>query len=300
MLGQKTISFSLLYKNHKESKEFRTNVVVAKGLSHKAVLGLDFLIQWGANMDMWNNKLILFSKGAKSAHQLIEKNMKMENRQIANITISYIQNKTNMSKSEYPTKLKRGITRLRKITETENKHKEWHYSEPIIHTPVIKNIKASSHDPSPIEFVTPLMNNEEIRNSRNIEREIVESTPVYKEMLNSPRGQNEMYKQINYEREIRQLLDFSETGETSFKTIKDQMEATANLSDSNEVSDDEQDADTESLYEPNKEITLPPPRRNPECQRNKPECYGIYEINNITETQPNVYKERGNYHGFGH
>ena len=51
-------------------------------------------------MDMWNKKLILFSKGVKSAHQLIEKNMKMESRQIANITISYIQNKTNISKSE--------------------------------------------------------------------------------------------------------------------------------------------------------------------------------------------------------
>ena len=73
---------------------------------------------------MWNKNLILFSKGVKSAHQLIEKNMKMESRQIANITISYIQNKTNMSKSEYPTKLKRGITRMREIIETENKPKE--------------------------------------------------------------------------------------------------------------------------------------------------------------------------------
>ena len=66
------------------------------------------------------------------------------------------------------------------------------------------------------------MNNEEIRNSKNIEREIVQSTPVNEEMQNSPKGQNEMNKQTNYEKEIRQLLDFSETGETSFETIKDQ------------------------------------------------------------------------------
>ena len=300
ILGQKTISFSLLYRNHKGSKEFRTNVIVVKGLTHKAVLGLDFLIQYGANMDMWNKKLILFSKGVKSAHQLIEKNMKTESRQIANITISYIQNKTNLSKSEYPSKLKRNITRMHKIIETENEHKEWHYSEPIIHTPTIKNSRTSSHEPSPIEFVTPQMNNREIKNSRKIEKEIVESTPINEEILNSPGGQNEIDKQTNYEKEIRQLLDFSETGETSFKTIKDQMETTANLSDCNEESDDEQDADIESLYEPNREITPPLPRRNPERQRKKPERYGIYEINNITETQPNIYKGRGNYHGFGH
>ena len=29
-------------------------------------------------MNMWNKKLILFSKGVKSAHQLMEKNMEME------------------------------------------------------------------------------------------------------------------------------------------------------------------------------------------------------------------------------
>ena len=74
-----------------------------------------------------------------------------------------------MSKCEYLTKLKRDITRMRKIIETENEHKEWHYSEPIIHTPTIKNIRASSQELSPIEFVTPQMN-EEIRNSKNIER----------------------------------------------------------------------------------------------------------------------------------
>ena len=39
ILGQKTTSLSLLYRNHKGSKEFRTNVIVVKGLTHKAVLG---------------------------------------------------------------------------------------------------------------------------------------------------------------------------------------------------------------------------------------------------------------------
>ena len=189
---------------------------------------------------------------------------------------------------------------VNKYDDSKLEKEKEHNKEPIIHTPTIKNSRASSHEPSPIEFVTPQMNNEEIRNSRKIEKEIVESTPINEEILNSPGGQNEIDKQTNYEKEIRQLLDFSETGETSFKTIKDQMEATANLSDCNEESDNEQDADTESLYEPNREITPPLPRRNPERQRKKPERYGIYEINNITETQPNIYKGRGNYHGFGH
>ena len=102
-----------------------------------------------------------------------------------------------------------------------------------------------------------------------------------------------MDEQTNYERETRQFLDFLETGETSFKTIKDQMEATVNLSDSDEEPDDEQDADTESLYEPNREITLPPPRRKPERQRKKTERYGIYEKNNIIETQPNYIDSIG-------
>ena len=90
-------------------------------------------------------------------------------------------------------------------------------------------------------------------------------------MQNSPEGQNEMDEQTNYETEIRQLLDFSEKRETSFKTIKDQMAAPVNLSDSDEEPDDEQDADTKSLYESNKNITPPPLRRNPERQRKKPE-----------------------------
>ena len=95
ILGQKIISFSLLHKNSKKRKEFRTNVIVVKGLTHKAVLGLDFLKQYGASMDMWNKKLILFSKGVKSAHQLMEKNMEMEN-----ITISCIQKKLKMSEKQ--------------------------------------------------------------------------------------------------------------------------------------------------------------------------------------------------------
>ena len=75
-----------------------------KGLTHKAVLGLDFLKQYGASTEMWNKKLILFSKGVKSAHQLMEKNMEMEN-----ITISCIQKKPKMFESDYLVKLKQYI-----------------------------------------------------------------------------------------------------------------------------------------------------------------------------------------------
>ena len=82
ILGQKTIPLSILYKHQRGSKDFRTNVIVVKGLTHKAIIGLDFLKKYAASMDLWNRKLILFTRGSKSVHQLMEKKMEFRNVQI--------------------------------------------------------------------------------------------------------------------------------------------------------------------------------------------------------------------------
>ena len=50
---------------------------------------------------------------------------------------------------------------------------------------------------------------------------------------------------------------------------------------------DDEDADTESLYEPAREITPVPPRQNPERARRKSERYGLVDVNVITTSSSN-------------
>ena len=44
--------------------------MIAKGLLHKAILSLDFLKLFEAQIDVPQNKMMLFNQGTKSVHEL--------------------------------------------------------------------------------------------------------------------------------------------------------------------------------------------------------------------------------------
>ena len=85
--------------------------------------------------------------------------------------------------------------------------------------------------------------------------------------------------------EFNQLLQFEE--HESNELTHEAEEQSASQDDL-----DDEGADTESLYEPARQITPVPPRRNPERARRKPERYGQINVNVITTSSSNYNQLR--------
>ena len=71
ILGQKDITITLPTRRNGR-QNFKVSVLVAKGLLHKAILGLNFLKQFDANIDVCQNRLSLFNQGTKTVHELFQ------------------------------------------------------------------------------------------------------------------------------------------------------------------------------------------------------------------------------------
>ena len=87
----------------------------------------------------------------------------------------------------------------------------------------------------------------------------------------------------NLEDEFDQLRHFDEQ-------VTDELTQVAEEQNASQDDLDDEDADTESLYEPTRAITPPLPRKNPERTRRKPQRYGQLEVNYITADNSNNKK----------
>ena len=72
ILGQKDIIITLPIRKRNGQRNFKVSVLVAKCLLHKAILGLNFLKQFDAYIDVSQNRLSLFNQGTKSVHELFQ------------------------------------------------------------------------------------------------------------------------------------------------------------------------------------------------------------------------------------
>jgi hypothetical protein len=72
ILGQQRIEIALPRKQRKGNSIYNINVLIAKGLLHKAILGLDFLEKFGANINVTDRKLMLYVHGMKAVHELYQ------------------------------------------------------------------------------------------------------------------------------------------------------------------------------------------------------------------------------------
>ena len=68
ILGQKDINLTLPTRKRNGRKSFKVSVLVAKGLLHKAILGLNFLKCFDAFIDVSQDRLTLYNQGTKSVH----------------------------------------------------------------------------------------------------------------------------------------------------------------------------------------------------------------------------------------
>ena len=72
ILGQKDIIITLPTRKRNGQRNFKVSGLVAKGLLYKAILGLNFLKQFYAYIDVLQNRLSLFILGTKSVHELFQ------------------------------------------------------------------------------------------------------------------------------------------------------------------------------------------------------------------------------------
>ena len=70
ILGQKDINLTLPTRKRNGRKSFKISVLVAKGLLHRAILGLNFLKRFDAFIDVSQDRLTLYNQGTKSVHEL--------------------------------------------------------------------------------------------------------------------------------------------------------------------------------------------------------------------------------------
>ena len=84
----------------------------------------------------------------------------------------------------------------------------------------------------------------------------------------------------NLDKECSKLFQFEDKEQTESHHENEEQNVSHNDLDY-------QDADTESLHEQARSITLQPLRRNPERIRKKPESFGKVETNCITTASPN-------------
>ena len=61
ILGQKNINLTLPTRKRNGRKSFKVSVLVAKGLLHKAILGLNFLKRFDAFIDVSQDRLTLYN-----------------------------------------------------------------------------------------------------------------------------------------------------------------------------------------------------------------------------------------------
>ena len=72
IIGEKEIYFELCTKRKHGVQAFKIKTLIAKGLAHKAIIGIYFLKRYSANTDIENEKLLLYNKGTKTHHKLIQ------------------------------------------------------------------------------------------------------------------------------------------------------------------------------------------------------------------------------------
>ena len=72
ILGQKDINIIFPTRKKNGRRNFKVSALIAKGLLHKAILGLNFLKQFEAQIDVPQNKMTLFNQGTKSVHELFQ------------------------------------------------------------------------------------------------------------------------------------------------------------------------------------------------------------------------------------
>ena len=72
ILGETEIYFRMKLNRGKSTKEFSTTALVTRGVIHKAIMGLDFMQQYKAQMDIVTLKMSLYSNGIKTVHNLYQ------------------------------------------------------------------------------------------------------------------------------------------------------------------------------------------------------------------------------------
>ena len=70
ILGETEIYFRMKLNRGKSTKEFSTTALVTRGVMHKAIMGLDFMQQYKAQLDIVTLKMSLYSTGIKTVHNL--------------------------------------------------------------------------------------------------------------------------------------------------------------------------------------------------------------------------------------
>ena len=72
ILGETKIYFRMKLSRGKSTKEFSTTALVTRGVMHKAIMRLDFMQQYKAQLDIVTLKMSLYSNGIKTVHNLYQ------------------------------------------------------------------------------------------------------------------------------------------------------------------------------------------------------------------------------------
>ena len=72
IVGETKIYFRMKASRGKSTKEFTITALVTKGVLHKVIMGLDFMQQCKAQLDIVTLKMSLYSNGIKTVHNLFE------------------------------------------------------------------------------------------------------------------------------------------------------------------------------------------------------------------------------------
>ena len=75
MLGQKTLLFTL-FNERNGSRNVRAKVIVARGPPYKGIIGLDFLMKYGATINLVKGKLTRCDGRKQTVHALVKGSMK--------------------------------------------------------------------------------------------------------------------------------------------------------------------------------------------------------------------------------
>jgi hypothetical protein len=70
ILGQQQITLRLFGRKRGRFRDYKIQVLVARGLTHNAIMGLDFMKKYNAEISFANSKLVLFMNGTKFVHEL--------------------------------------------------------------------------------------------------------------------------------------------------------------------------------------------------------------------------------------
>jgi hypothetical protein len=97
IIGQKKIPIRLFKRKYKSLVTYNFTVLVAKNLAHKAIVGLDFLKEFAADINILNGVLTLMKHGTKLEHSLLKQTSgrRNNNLQMAIFAYSLAIQKTN-------------------------------------------------------------------------------------------------------------------------------------------------------------------------------------------------------------